>query len=166
MKLAAPPLFDLSVNLHISVQDLIFDILTTVQNPGQLHGLAKPDKFIPDRNLNIFHESFSLHGSAVKINRQDQIDVGLILVPDKAGRFRIYKIQSHHFIVDNPERVDQEFGIETDQNILSFLFDYDLFVHGAKSLRELQAHLSVSDLNDDRFFVIFPDQQRSAVDTA
>ena len=41
----------------------------------------------------------------IEIDRQDQIDVSLLLVPDKARGFRIHHVQSHFLIIDDTQRI-------------------------------------------------------------
>ena len=67
---------------------------------------------------------------SVKINRKNQIDIALLIILNKTRRLRIHQIQHNFFVVDHPERVDQELRIEAYQQILAFFVDIDLFIHG------------------------------------
>ena len=46
-----------------------------------------------------------LIAAALKVDRQDQIDVSLLLVPDKAWGFRIHHVQSHFLIINDSQRI-------------------------------------------------------------
>ena len=89
----------------------------------------------------------------VDVYRKDQVSIVLLIVTDKAWCLRIYKIDRHGFIINNTKRIDQEFRVEADHDILTLFFNIDLFIHGTHCRINAQLHIIVCDVDDDRFFI-------------
>ena len=68
----------------------------------------------------------------IDVYRKDQVSIVLLIVTDKARGLRIYKIDRHGFIINNTKRIDQEFRVEADHDILTLFFNIDLFIHGTQ----------------------------------
>ena len=65
----------------------------------------------------------------IEIDRQDQIDVSLLLVPDKARGFRIHHVQSHFLIIDDSQRITQKLRVEADHQVFSKLGNRQTGIH-------------------------------------
>ena len=101
----------------------------------------------------------------VEIDRKDQIDITLSFVFYETRSFRVHEVQIHLVVIDDPERIDQEFRVEPDQKILSLLGTEDDLIHGSKLGLDLQFHGVIPDIDDDRLFISFLDEESSTVDT-
>ena len=69
------------------------------------------------------------------------------------------------FIINNFQSIDQEFRVKSDENILSFFLNIDLFIHGSHGRINFKLHFIISDINDDRFFIPFSYKKCGAVNT-
>ena len=69
--------------------------------------------------------------NSCKVNRENQVNVAVLLIADKAGSLWINQINRDLFIVNDSQRINQKSRVETDHQILSALFDIDLLVHAA-----------------------------------
>ena len=77
--------------------------------------------------------NYTLYRSCIKVDRKDQIDVGCILVLDKAWGLWIHHVNIDLFIIDHTEGIDEKLRVETDHNVLSGFMDHQLCVHGTKA---------------------------------
>lgn len=46
----------------------------------------------------------------VEVDGKDQVDIALRLIFDKARSFRIHEIEIHFLVIDDSERIDEEFS--------------------------------------------------------
>ena len=65
----------------------------------------------------------------IEIDRQDQIDVSLLLVPDKARGFWIHHVQSHFLIINDSQRITQKLRVEADHQVFSKLGNRQTGIH-------------------------------------
>src|SRR5699024_9016613 len=100
-----------------------------------------------------------------KIYRKDQINILLGIVSYKAWSLRIHKINTDFLIINNLQRIDQEFRVKSDHNILAFFFNINIFFHRTNLRINAQLHLSVFDIDDDRFLISLFYQKCCSVNT-
>ena len=89
----------LSLNLFASIPAFLFYLLIFFQ---------------------IFHSRLCC---SIKVNRKDQVDIAFSIIFDEARCFRIHQINCYFFVVDNTKCIDQEFRIESDQQIWDLIFN-------------------------------------------
>ena len=71
----------------------------------------------------------------------------------------------NYFIINNFQSIDQEFRVESDENIFTIFFNINLFIHGTHSRIDFQFHAVIFDLDYDWFFVAFSYQKCCSVNT-
>ena len=57
----------------------------------------------------------------LQAHRQNEIDIALLFILDKAGSLWIHHIEIHFLVVNYPQGVYQELGVETDGQIPALL---------------------------------------------
>ena len=76
---------------------------------------------------------YALHCSCIKVDWKDQVNVGCLLVLDKAWGLWIHHVNIDLFIIDHTEGIDQKLRIKADHNILSGFMDHQFRIHGTEA---------------------------------